>query len=133
INPEECHYFYNYRGELICGYGRGIKCDGLYTVDRKNGTIFIGSVVPKGCEVVVEYVADDAAKGLKMVPIEMYNCLYHYGLWKFYFKRSDGRFRQSAQDYDEAYYKLESLYKFVPINYIVKLFNQEMHTVDGRL
>lgn len=124
---------YNYKGDLILAYGPGLICDGMYTVDKKNGRIELGSEVPAGCEIIVEYVSDGVSVGQKMVPIEMYNCLYHYGLWKFFFQRKDNRFAQSAQDYDSAYYQLEMLYKFVPINYIVSLFNQETHTINDRL
>lgn len=125
--------FYNHRGELLYGYGHGIKCEGLYSVDKKNGRIIIGNMIPRSCEIVVEYVSDGVSQGLKMVPIEMYQVLYNYGLWKFFFQRKDNRWMQSAQDYDVAYYQLEMLYKFVPINYIVSLFQQETHTINDRL
>lgn len=126
--------FYNYKGELILeAYGHGIKCEGMYSIDRKNGLLVLGSVFPKGGQVVIEYISDGISKGVKMVPSEMYDCLYNYGLGKLYFRRKDNRYIQCLQDYDTAYYQLELLYKFVPINYIVKLFNQEMHTVDARM
>lgn len=125
--------FYNHRGELLYAYGRGIKCKGLYTVDTKKGIIHIGSEFPPGCEIVVEYCSDGVSQGEKMVPIEFYDSLYNYGAWKHLFQRKDPRYRQSAADYDEAYYQLETLCKFVPINYIVSLFQQEMHTVNDRL
>lgn len=132
----DCDYttpFYNHRGELIIGYGRGVKCDGLYTIDTKKGIIHIGSEFPPGCEVVVEYASDGVSQGEKMVPVEFYDCLYNYGSWKYLFQRSDPRYRQSAADYDESYYQIEMLYKFVPIKYIVSLFQQEMHTINDRM
>lgn len=125
--------FYNHNGELLYGYGCGVRADGMYSVDRERGIIVIGSLIPKYCEIVVEFVSDGVSKGVKMVPIEMYDALYNYGMWKHFFQRRDSRWMQSAQDYDEAYYQLEMLYKFVPINYIVKLFNQETHTINDRL
>lgn len=128
-----CTPMYNSKGEILYAYGPGIKCEGLYSLDRKNGRIELGSEFPNGCEIVVEYVSDGISQGEKMVPIELYDCLYNYGSWKFFFQRGDSRWRQSAQDYDESYYQAEVLYKFVPINYIVKLFNQEMHTIDDRM
>lgn len=124
---------YNHNGELIYAYGPGLKCDGLYSIDKKNGRIELGSEFPVGCEIIIEYVSDGVSQGQKMVPIEMYDCLYNFGSWKFYFQRGDSRWRQSAQDYDEAYYQVEMLYKFVPINYIVSLFNQETHTINDRM
>lgn len=130
---DHCTPMYNSKGEILYAYGPGIKCDGLYSIDRNKGIIEIGSAFPEGCEIVVEYVSDGVSQGQKMVPIEMYDCLYNYGAWKFFFQRMDSRWRQSAQDYDESYYQVEMLYKFVPINYIVKLFNQETHTINDRM
>lgn len=126
--------FYNYRGELVLNaYGRGIRCKGMYSVDRKNGMVILGSIFPKGVDIVIEYMSDGISKGVKMVPAEMEACLYNFGMYQFYLRARDGRYTESKVAYEQDYYQLEMLYKFVPINYIVKLFNQEMHTVDDRL
>lgn len=132
--PAESIPFYNYKGDLVLhGYGTGLHCDGMYSVDRSQGRIAIGSLIPPNCEVVVEYVCDSVGRGINMVPVEFESSLFNYGLWKLWYQRNDPRWRQSAQDYEVAYYQLETLYKFVPINFIVKLFNQETHTVNNRL
>lgn len=126
--------FYNYKGELILNsYGRGAKCEGLYSVDRKNGLVLLGSVFPKGTEVVIEYLSDGLTGGVDLVPSEMESCLYNFGMSRLLHHRSDVRWRQYKEDYEVDYYQLEMLYKFVPIDYISKLFNQEMHTIDDRL
>lgn len=126
--------FYGYRGELVLeAYGRGVRCEGMYSVDTKNGLVLLGSVFPKGVDVVIEYMSDGISKGVKMVPSEMEPCLYNYGMYKQLFNRNDNRWRAYREEYDSDYYQLEMLYKFVPIDYIVKLFNQEMHTIDNRL
>lgn len=132
---DECFTpFYNYKGELVLrAYGSGMECSGLYTIDKNNGRINLGSVIPDGCELVVEYKSDGISDGIKLVPTEMEACLYHHGLWKYYFNRSDGRYRKSEEDYDIAYYQLETLYRFQPIDYTSKLYNQEKGTINGLL
>lgn len=126
--------FYNYKGELVLSaYGYGSVCDGLYTVDNNNGRINIGSVLPKNCEIVIEYKSDGVSDGLKLVPTEMESCLYNYGLSKYYFSKADPRYKQSEIDYDGDYFRLESIYRFYPIDYISKLYNQEKGTINGLL
>lgn len=123
--------FYNYKGDLVLGaYGAGGKCDGLYDVDTVNGRIILGSNIPCGSEIVIEYKSDGVSNGLNLVPIEMEETLYNYGMWKYYFKRNDPRYRQSEADYDTAYYQLESLYRFQPINYTSKLYNTDKGTIN---
>lgn len=126
--------FYNYRGELVLdAYGSGVRCDGMYSVDTKNGLVMLGSIFPKGVDVVIEYMTDGISSGVNMVPAEMEPCLYNYGLYNLYHHKDDSRWREKKSEYETDYYQLEMLYKFVPIDYIVKLFNQEMHTIDDRL
>lgn len=126
--------FYNYNGEIVLkAVGLGVTSDDLYTVDTNRGVINLGSMIPKGCDIVVEYKSDGISEGLKLVPIEMESALYNYGLWKYYFLRSDGRYKQSEYDYDVAYYQLESLYRFRPIDYTSKLYNGEKGTINGLL
>lgn len=132
--PDVITPFYNYKGELVLNaYGRGVRCPGLYSVDRKNGTVILGSVFPKNVDVVIEYMSDGLSSGVSMVPSEMEPCLYNFGVYRYYQRKSDSRWRAFKEEYDASYYQLEMLYKFVPIDYIVKLFNQEMHTIDGRM
>ena len=126
--------FYNYKGELILdAYGTGARCDGLYSVDRKNVMVLLGSVFPKGTEVVIEYLSDGLSNGVNFVPAEMEAVLYNFGMLQLYKRNNDRRWMDAKREYDEDYYQLEMLYKFVPIDYIVRLFNQEMHTIDDRL
>lgn len=123
--------FYNYIGELVLSaYGSGGYCDGLYKVDYKNGRIYLGSNIPRGCEVVVEYKSDGVSDGLDLVPTEMESALYNYGLWQYFFMRSDGRFRAAEQNYDTAYYQLQTLYRFKPISYISKLYESDKGTIN---
>lgn len=122
---------YNYRGELVLdAYGDGGLCEGLYKVDYKNGRIMTGSMLPSGCELVVEYKSDGVSQGLDLVPMEMEAVLYNYGLFRYYFMRSDGRFRKAEEDYDTAYYQLETLYRFNPISYVSSLYNSDKGTIN---
>ena len=124
--------FYNYNGELVVhAYGRGAYCDGLYNIDTKNGRILLGSTYPDDAEFVLEYKSDGLSNGVDLVPAEMESCLYNYGLYRYYFNRRDPRYAKSEQDYDIAYYQLESLYRFKPISYISKLYNRfEKETIN---
>lgn len=116
--------FYNYQGNLVLkAKGLGGKCTGLYTVDTAKGQIHLGSSFPCGYELVVEYKSDGISDGLDLVPTEMEACLFNYGLWKYYFRRGDGRYAKSENDYDIARYKLETLYTFQPISYLSKLYD----------
>jgi hypothetical protein len=91
---------YNY-GELY-GMGRTVINEGTYSIDKGNGIIYIGSNCPPDAEIVIEYVGDGISQGLKMVPMEIKECLEFYAKWKFY---ADRNVTQSQINYN--YYKKE--------------------------
>lgn len=65
--------FYNVqggKGELY-GRGRGVNNPGTFSINRRDGVIEIGSHIPLGAEIIVEYITDNVSDvGLKMIPTE---------------------------------------------------------------
>lgn len=88
-------------GELY-GMGRTVINNGTYSIDKENGIIYIGSNCPPDAEVVIEYVGDGISNGVKLVPMEIKECLEFYAKWKFY---SDRNVTQSQINYN--YFKRE--------------------------
>lgn len=102
----------NYLGELY-GLGRGVHCAGYYNIDKAKGEIFIGSLVPKGAEIVIEYKSDGISDGLKLVPTEAEICLSYWAKARFYEEREKLQLAQYNQlEYERHYNKLKRLYNF---------------------
>lgn len=104
----EGYIFYNaygwggqYYGELY-GMGRTVLNNGVYSIDKENGIIYIGSNFPPDAEIVIEYVGDGISNGVKLVPMEIKECLEFYAKWKFY---SDRNVTQGQINYN--YFKKE--------------------------
>lgn len=83
----EGYYFYNAPvgyGELY-GYGRGVVNRGTYNINRRDGVIEIGSHIPDGCEIFVEYMSDNVKDfGLKVVPTEAKKMHEYFALSEMY-------------------------------------------------
>jgi hypothetical protein len=122
------YYFYNaFRGgeslgELY-GYGRGVINSGFYNLDRKSGEIYIGSHVPVGCEIVVEYKSDGVSNGLKLVPIEMKEALEFYAKFKWYADKNITQSQVNKNYYEEEYYRIKRLYNFRSALYMSSKIN----------
>lgn len=132
IIPDETMSFYNYNGtNVLEGYGTGVNPKGFYTLNEEEGVIHIGSMVPPGCEIVVEYKSDGLSSGFDLVPTEMVRALKDYALWKFYYRKNDRRYRQSQDDYYTQYYMVKDLYTFRPIDYMGRIFqNTPRQTIN---
>lgn len=110
--------FYNayrngfYLGELY-GFGRGVLTNGFYNIDKKTGEIYIGSLVPDNCELVIEYKSDGISDGLKLVPSETEMCLTYWALSRYWqSKRQYNDFKINQIEYFRHYNKLKRLYNF---------------------
>ena len=113
----EGFYFYNafrggdFLGEMY-GMGRGVRNNGTYNIDKKEGVVYIGSQIPEDAEIVIEYKSDGMSDGLKLVPIEMKECLEFYAKWKFYADRNITQSQINKSNYQEEYFQLKRLYNF---------------------
>jgi len=122
------YWFYNaYRGgdflgELY-GAGRGVFNQGTYSIDKGEGVIYIGSHIPKDAEIVIEYKSDGVSDGLKLVPVEMYECLKYYGKWQYYADRNITQGQINRNEYKRAYNKLQRLYNFRGALYMANEIN----------
>jgi len=110
--------FYNaYRrgdflGELY-GQGRGVHCAGYYSIDKKLGEIYIGSLIPEDSEIVIEYKSDGISDGLKLVPSECELTLSYWAKARFYEEKKDWNAATwNNNEYEKHYNKLKRLYNF---------------------
>lgn len=102
----------NFLGELY-GWGRGVHCAGYYNIDKKTGEIQIGSLVPKGAEIVVEYKSDGISDGLKLVPTEVEMALSYWAKARFYEEKGNLQLASwNEVRYEQHYNKLKRLYNF---------------------
>lgn len=102
----------NSLGELY-GWGRGVHCAGYYNLNRKTGEIYIGSLVPKDAEIVVEYKSDGITDGLKLVPSEAEMCLSYWAKARFFEENGDlNKAIYNNNEYDKHYFRLKRLYNF---------------------
>lgn len=114
----------NYLGELY-GYGRGVYAPGYYNIDKKSGEIFIGSMVPKDAEVVIEYKSDGISSGLKLIPTECEQALTHWAKARFFEDRRDLAMASwHEQRYESHYNKLKRLYNFQETLYASAKLNE---------
>lgn len=102
----------NFLGEMY-GWGRGVYAPGYYNIDKKAGEIYIGSLVPKGAEIVLEYKSDGISEGLKLVPSEAEMCLSYWAKARFWEENGDlGKAIYNNNEYDKHYFRLKRLYNF---------------------
>lgn len=123
------YFFYNaYRGTMFLGelYGAG-RCvlnNGTYNIDRDTGTLFIGSHIPKDAEIIIEYKSDGISEGLKLVPMEMAECLTFYAKWKFYADRDRAKAYDNEKWFKRDYNQLQRLYNFESALYATGKINE---------
>ena len=114
----------NFLGELY-GQGRGVHCAGYYNIDKKTGEIYIGSMVPDGAEIVIEYKSDGISDGLKLVPTEAALCLSYWAKARFYEERKDyASASWNNNEYEKHYNKLKRLYNFQNALYAAATLNE---------
>lgn len=114
----------NYLGELY-GFGRGVHCAGYYNIDKKTGEIYIGSQVPEGAEIVIEYKSDGISDGLKLVPSECELTLSYWAKARFYEERKDWNAAEwNNREYEKHYNKLQRLYNFQSALYASAKLNE---------
>lgn len=123
------YWFYNaYRGTQflgeLYGMGRYVLNNGTYNIDKNEGVIYIGSHVPKGAEIVIEYKSDGISNGLKLVPTEMRECLEYYAKWKFYLDRDNPKSANYERLYKMEYNQLQRLYNFESALYATAEINE---------
>lgn len=114
--------FYNSEITDLYGYGFNLNTrSGLYNVNRKDGTIELGSLFPEGTKLVVEYKSDGVSSGLTLVPTETEDVLSYRAKQYFYEERGDLRLAGwNKQEYLENYYQVKKLWNFVSALYIAE-------------
>lgn len=124
------YLFYNafrggeFLGELY-GYGRGVISSGFYNLNRKDGVIYIGSLLPKNSEIVIEYKSDGISDGLKLVPSELEDVLSYGAKARFYEERRDFTAATwNEQRYEQKYNKTQRLYNFRTSLYMSAAVNE---------
>lgn len=109
--------FYNYYdgnqflGELY-GAGRSVLNSGTYSIDKQEGVIYIGSLIPVDAEVIIEYKSDGVSDGLKLVPSEMKECLEYWAKWQYYLDKDNGRAQNYERLYKQDYNQLQRFYNY---------------------
>jgi len=124
-----CYPFYNcYRGSEFLGemygLGRGVPQAGFYNIDKKDGVIYIGSLVPEGGEVVVEYKSDGVSEGIKLVPTEMAMALKYFAKSEFYADKNPTQSQINRNNYEREYNKVKRLYNFQTALYMSQKINE---------
>lgn len=99
----------NYYGELY-GMGRGVVNNGTYYVDKAQGILYIGSNIPPDSEIIIEYVGNGVTNGLKVVPMEMKECLEFYAKWKYYADKNPNLSNINYQMFKKEYNILKRYY-----------------------
>lgn len=112
----EGFYFYNTPsgfGELY-GLGRGVSNSGTYKINRRDGVIELGSNIPHGSEIFIEYMSDSVSDvGLKMIPTEAKKVHEYFALAEMYmgFKFSNITKAQiNRNQYEMEFKKVKRLY-----------------------
>ena len=111
----------NYYGEMY-GMGRTVYNNGTYSIDKGEGLIYLGSNVPPDAEIIIEYVGNGISNGLKMVPMEMKECLEFYAKWKYYADKNPNLSNTNYVLYKKEYNVLKSYYNHQnPIDFAAKV------------
>lgn len=122
-------YFYNaysggqFLGELY-GTGRTVLNSGFYSIDRGEGVIHIGSFIPNGAEIIVEYKSDGISKGLELVPMEMKTTLEFYAKFKYYADKNPNMSIMNLDLYKKEYNQLQRMYNWEDALYATGKINE---------
>ena len=125
----EGYYFYNaFRGSEslgeLYGLGRHVTNNGFYNINKKDGEIYIGSHIPVGAEIVVEYKSDGVSNGLKLVPVEMREALEFYAKFRWYADKNITQSQVNKNYYEEEYFRIKRLYNFKSALYMTSKINE---------
>lgn len=113
--------FYNCSISDLYGYGCHLNRSGIYNINRKGGTMEIGSLLPDDAEIVIEYKSDGISEGLKLVPSEIEDVLSYGAKERFYEERQDERWaRYNGDKHKEKWYMTKKLYNFRSSLYIAE-------------
>lgn len=108
-------------GELY-GMGRTVLNSGTYSIDKNEGVIYLGSNIPPDSEIIIEYVGNGISNGLKMVPMELKECLEFYAKWKFYADKNPSMAQTNENAYKKEYNILKRYYNHQnPIDFAAKV------------
>lgn len=111
----------NYYGEMY-GMGRGVFNSGTYSIDKSEGLIYLGSNIPTDAEIIIEYVGDGISNGVRLVPMELKECLEFYAKWKFYADKNRALAKDNEGWYKKEYNNLKRYYNHQnPINFAAKV------------
>lgn len=114
----------NYLGEMY-GHGRGVLTSGYYSIEKTDGVINIGSQLPIGAEVVIEYKSDGISSGLKLVPTEMENVITNWAKWKYNEDIKDKYWAEYYEiRYEKTYNKLQRFYNTETALYMAATINE---------
>ena len=107
--------FYNYLGNNglgeLYGYGGNVNINGYYNIDRGSGEIFIGSLVPDGAEIVIEYKSS-GEDTVNLIPTECWTCLKYYALSEWFLVKEPSKGQMFRGMYEQAYNKLKRTYNY---------------------
>lgn len=125
----EAFYFYNgpsAYGELY-GYGRGVKNSATYNINRKSGVIELGSNIPVGSKIFLEYISD-GAKDIcsKMVPIEAKKMHEYYALTEMYMAAKYSNITKAQINrgqYEMEFKRVKRLYNFRDSQQVIDAIN----------
>lgn len=117
-------------GELY-GYGAGVNVGGFYNVNRREGTIEIGSQFPEDSEIIVEFKSDGSEDGFSFVPTELVTAVKRYAMSEFNRYRNTNLSVMDRDAYEKEYNKAKRLYNFKHPDYYASLF-QSFHSPTVR-
>lgn len=116
-----CYSGGNPLGEL-CGYGGGVNTAGFYNINRREGTIEIGSQFPDDAEVVVEFKSDGSEEGFSFVPTELVPAVKRFAMSEFNRYRNTNLSVMDRDAYEKEYNKVKRLYNFKNVDYLAWIF-----------
>lgn len=115
----------NVYGELY-GMGRTVVNSGTYYVDKAQGILYVGSNIPPGSEIIVEYIGNGISNGLKVVPMEMKECLEFYAKWKYYADKNPSLSNTNYEMFKKEYNILKRFYQHKTPTQIATAVNESI-------
>lgn len=114
--------FYNCHGREIYGYGCNLNRSGFYNIDRKTGTLQIGSLLPDDAEIIIEYKSNGLEDGLQLVPSEVVDVLSYGAKERFYEERGNwNAAKWNGEKHKEKWYMTKRLYNFTSALYTAEV------------
>lgn len=113
----DAYTFYNcfsgvdYLGEMY-GFGGVYNTNGFYNINRQSGEIYIGSMMPEGAQIIVEYKSDGTSEGLELVPTEIVMALKYFAKSEYYADSNPTLSAINRANYEREYRRVKLLYNF---------------------